>query len=172
MERIRAVEQRRNSFRLVRILLNPFAKLMLRSPFHGIMSGRLMLITFTGRKSGKQFTTPITYVQQGDTLLLGVGGPWWKNLRTGPIVGVQLRGKRRTGVAEVATDEAGMSESYRIMLAQNPIQARFMGIKADPDGQPNADDLRQAIKRGAVVVRVHLKAQLGMRSGTEALGKR
>jgi deazaflavin-dependent oxidoreductase (nitroreductase family) len=172
MKRTRATEQRRNAFRLVRILLNPFAKLMLRSPFHGIMSGRLLLITFTGRTSGKKFTTPISYVQQGDTLLLGVGGPWWKNLRNGPTVCVQLRGKRRTGVAEVVTDEEGMSESYRIMLAHNPVQARFMGITADPNGQPNADDLRQAIERGAAVVRVHIKAQPGVRAGAVASGRR
>jgi hypothetical protein len=47
-----------------------------------------------------------------------------------------------------------------------------MGITADPDGQPNAGDLRQAIERGAAVVRVHIKAQPGMRDGAEALGKR
>jgi hypothetical protein len=87
-------------------------------------------------------------------------------------VRVRLRGKTRAGVAEVVTDEAGMSESYRIMLAQNPVQARFMGITADPDGQPNAGDLRQAIERGGAVVRVHIKAQPGMRNGAEALGKR
>ena len=42
-------------------IMNPAIKLILRSPLHGLMSKRLLLITFTGRKSGKQFTTPLGY---------------------------------------------------------------------------------------------------------------
>src|SRR5215472_2484030 len=46
----------------------------------GVMSRRLLLITFSGRKSGKQYTTPIRYVQRGNIVLLGEGRRWWKNL--------------------------------------------------------------------------------------------
>jgi hypothetical protein len=30
---------------------NPFVELMLRSPLHGLMSGSIMLVTVTGRKT-------------------------------------------------------------------------------------------------------------------------
>jgi hypothetical protein len=83
MEMAQDVARRRRACFWVRTLLNPVAKLILSSPLHGVMSRRLMLITFTGRRSGKRFTTPISYVQDGDALLFGVGGPWWKNLRDG-----------------------------------------------------------------------------------------
>jgi hypothetical protein len=43
-----------------------------------------------------------------------------------------------------------------VILARNPTQARFMGIRPDAGGQPNADDLRRAIQRGAAVVRLQL----------------
>jgi deazaflavin-dependent oxidoreductase (nitroreductase family) len=151
-------ERRRNSFRLIQAVFNPLSKTILRSPLHRVMSRKLLLITLTGRKSGKKFTTPISYVQQGDTLLLAVGGSWWKNLRGGTTVWVRLQGKLRTATTEVVTDEEAMSEIYQIILAQNPTQGRFMGIKAEPDGKPNANDLRQAIERGAAVVKVQIKA--------------
>jgi deazaflavin-dependent oxidoreductase (nitroreductase family) len=150
------IARRRRTFFWVRTFLSPLAKLILSSPLHGFMSHRIMLITFTGRKSGKRYTTPIAYVCDSDTLLLGVGSSWWKNLRDGAHVQVRLRGHTHTGVTSVVRDEIGMSEAYRMILARNPTQARFMGIKAEPDGQPTPRDVRRAIQRGSAVVRVRL----------------
>jgi deazaflavin-dependent oxidoreductase (nitroreductase family) len=158
MNEIPMAGDRHTTHRRVQGLFNLLAQVILRSPLHGMMSYRLLLITFTGRKSGKVFMTPISYVQQGETLLLGVGGPWWKNLRGGATVQVLLRGKRRVGVTEVLTEEAGMAEAYRRILAHNPMQGRFTQIRANADGHPNPEDIRRAIARGAVVVKVHLKA--------------
>ena len=146
---------RRQAFWVVRSILNPLAKGILRSPLHGIMSRRLLLITFAGRKSGKPHTTHISYVQQGNTLLLGVGGPWWKNLRGGVAGQVRVRGKTYTGRAEVWTDEASMSRAYRTILAQNPTQARFMGITATADGQRAS----HIIQQGAAVVEISLHSE-------------
>lgn len=49
---------------------NPFMKWLLRSPFHGAVSRMYLLITFTGRKSGKTYTTPVQYAQDGNTLYI------------------------------------------------------------------------------------------------------
>lgn len=43
-------------------LMNCVPQLLLRSPLHGLMSNRYLLITFTGRKSGKRYTTPVAYL--------------------------------------------------------------------------------------------------------------
>lgn len=91
-------------------------------------------------------------------MLLAVDGSWWKNLRGEATVWLRLQRKQRTAVTEVVTDEEAMSEIYQIILAQNPTQGRFMGIKAGSDGKPDAGDLRRVIGRGAAVVKVHLKA--------------
>lgn len=147
---------RRQTFLWVRTILNPTAKVILRSPLHRVMSRRLMLITFPGRRSGKHYTTPISYVQQGHTLLLGVGGPWWKNLLGGVPVQVRLRGKTYAGRAEAWGDEASMTRVYRTILAHNPTQARFMGITATADGQPASHDIQRALQRGAAVVEISL----------------
>jgi len=41
-------------------VMNKFPALLLRSPLHALVSKSTLLITFTGRKSGKKYTTPIT----------------------------------------------------------------------------------------------------------------
>ena len=93
--------------RPVRILANMIATTILRSPWHRMRSDRLLLLTFTGRKSGKEFTTPLRYVQQGETLQLIVVYPWWRNLVEDAKVRVLLRGQMRTGTAEVLPEVDG-----------------------------------------------------------------
>ena len=96
--------------RPVRIMINSFVTTILRSPWHGMRSHRLLLLTFTGYKSGKEFTTPIRYEQDGETLLMKVlvEYSWWKNLREQATVRVLLRGNMRTGTAEVLPEEGGV----------------------------------------------------------------
>jgi hypothetical protein len=50
-------------------------------PFPPPLSRRLMLVSFTGRKSGKGYQQPLSYVQQGNTPLTPGGGRWKWNLR-------------------------------------------------------------------------------------------
>jgi hypothetical protein len=93
--------------RPVRILANAIATTILRSPWHWIRSNRLLLLTFTGRKSGKEFTTPMRYVQEGETVRMTVVYPWWKNLVGEATVRVLLREQMRIGTAEVLPEEDG-----------------------------------------------------------------
>ena len=94
--------------RPVRMLANAIATTILHSPWHRMRSDRLLLLTFTGRKSGKKFTTPMRYVQEGQTLRLHVvRSPWWKNLVGEATVHVLLRGETCTGTAEVFPEEDG-----------------------------------------------------------------
>ena len=50
-------------------VLNVFMRPLLRLPFPTALTKRLMLVSFTGRKTGKAYQQPLSYVQQGDTLL-------------------------------------------------------------------------------------------------------
>lgn len=92
--------------RLVRTLMNGLVTTILRSRWHRMRSDRLLLLTFTGRKSGQDFTTPMRYVQEGEIVRITVVYPWWKNLLGEAPVRVLLRGQMRTGTAEVLPEEA------------------------------------------------------------------
>lgn len=93
--------------RLARVLANALVTAILRSRWNGVRSNSLLLLTFTGRKSGKLFTTPVRYVQEGETLRMTVVYPWWKNLVEHPAVRILLRGEMRIGVAEVLPEKDG-----------------------------------------------------------------
>lgn len=47
---------------------NSIMKWILRSPLHGLINKSIMLITYTGRKSGKVYTIPVNYVRHGGLL--------------------------------------------------------------------------------------------------------
>jgi hypothetical protein len=54
---------------------------VLSLPFDTPISQRLMLLFFTGRKTGRSYRQPVGYVQDGDVLLTPGGGRWKLNER-------------------------------------------------------------------------------------------
>ena len=113
--------------RPVRILTNRIVTTILRSPWHKMRSDQLLLLTFTGRKSGKEFTTPMRYVQEGKTLRLIIVYPWWKNLVEETTVRVLLRGQMRTGTAEVLPEEDGEAV-VKIHLNEEQPEGKASGL--------------------------------------------
>src|SRR3712207_687565 len=71
-------------------IVNPTMGLLLRSPLHGRLSRNLMLLSFKGRTSGKSYTIPVGYVQNGDHVWVFSHSHWWKNLRGGVPVTLHL----------------------------------------------------------------------------------
>jgi len=88
-------------------LANGTMMVLLRSPLHGLVSNRAMLISVSGRKSGRLYTTPVNYVRDGDTIAVvsRTHRTWWRNLRGGAPVAVRVEGKDLKGVAEVVVDD-------------------------------------------------------------------
>lgn len=95
-------------FRTLVKLQNPMMKWLLRSRLHGFVSGIYLLLTFTGRKSGKVYHVPVQYGRDGQTLYIitSEGYTWWKNLRGGADVSVRVRGKAYQAYAEISQDAA------------------------------------------------------------------
>ena len=83
--------QGRVSFLALNRTLNPALGMILRSPAHGLASGRFALITYTGRRSRREYTIPVLYRDKGDEVTIAVGWPdrkvWWRNLtgEGGPV---------------------------------------------------------------------------------------
>jgi F420H(2)-dependent quinone reductase len=94
-------------FRLLNGFINPLVRLLIRSPLHPLVSRRIALITFTGRRSGRRYTIPVGYQLDGARLTITVGSPerkvWWRNLSgSGAPVELVVGGQPRSGRA-VAT---------------------------------------------------------------------
>jgi hypothetical protein len=137
---------------------NAIVTRLLRSPLHRLASGRLIIITVTGRKSGTTYSIPVGYVQDSDALLVASASAWWRNLRPRVPIAILYLGKPRLMTAEVITDEQHCAELYATILARNPINGRFTGIRTAPDGGPDKNDLRARLAAGFAVVRLSFLA--------------
>ena len=78
-----ATRERRAPPRVLMRAMNAVPRLVLRSPLHGLMDGKVLLLGFVGRRSGRRYTTPMSYVRAGDEVLMTTEAPWWKNLAGG-----------------------------------------------------------------------------------------
>jgi hypothetical protein len=75
------------------------------SPLGGqAVSRHLTIATYTGRRSGRTFSTPVGYQRAGDTVTISVSLPerktWWRNFTgDGGPLSLHLDGADRTGHA-------------------------------------------------------------------------
>lgn len=117
---------------------NPFVSFLLRSPLHGLLSKNMLLITVTGRKSGKPYTTPIGYIQSGGELLIvsSLDRTWWKNLRGGATVKVHLQGRDLIGHGQAIEDQAEVARSLIELLKAAPPYQKYLEVSLTPEGQP------------------------------------
>jgi deazaflavin-dependent oxidoreductase (nitroreductase family) len=131
-------------------------KFVLRSPVHGMVSKSLLLITFTGRKSGKTYTTPVSYSQYGDRVYIFTHAGWWKNLRSIAPVTLHIRGRDLQGQAEpVAEDKQTVAAGLTEHLRKVPSDCRFYGVTFDENKNPRAEEVEQAAQT-VVMIRIRL----------------
>lgn len=137
--------------------VNPFVVALLRSPLHGLLSTQVMLLTFTGRKTGKNYTIPVEYSGEGDVLTVWSGHRWPANLRGGAPVELRLRGRRRTARAEVVDDrDELLTEVDRYVARYGPKGAGLrVGVVLDMEPPLTRDELAAALQ-GRVVIRLTL----------------
>jgi deazaflavin-dependent oxidoreductase (nitroreductase family) len=130
---------------------------LLRSPLHGMLGGSMMLITFTGRKSGKTFTTPVNYLivqdESGEYLLTTSqrDRTWWRNLRGGAPVTLRLRGRDVSARAEAIEDELRVTAELLTYLQKQPKMSRYYEVGLDDNGQPKPQDIARIAKTRLVI---------------------
>jgi deazaflavin-dependent oxidoreductase (nitroreductase family) len=134
-------------------IYNPIVRWLLQSPFHASLSKDVLLIAFTGKKSGKEYITPVQYARDGSVVWIVVGWPenkrWWRNLVGGATVCLCLNRQWVSGTALVFDGESGRQgviEGLRVMSAKYP------KIKAAQYGQ----DAPAFDATGHVVVKIIL----------------
>jgi len=137
-------------------MLNVFMRPVLRLPFPTPLTKRIMLVSFTGRKTGKAYQQPLSYVQQGDTLLTPGGGKWKLNLREDQPVRIRLRGRDVLARPELVKDPDEIERLIGVMTAANPTVSAFVAIPKGPDGRLDRSRLETAINYGFRIVRWRL----------------
>jgi len=125
---------------------NDFVKFFLRTPLH-IFMGKTMLIRVTGRKTGKEYTTPVDYYRVDDHLwvMTSRDRTWWRNVIDGAEVRLRLRGKDVGGFAEAILEEDAVTALLGEYLQNVPMAARSLGVRME-NGQPHPEDAAKLAK--------------------------
>jgi hypothetical protein len=135
-------------------IVNPLVRLLLRSPIHGLMSRDVMLLTVTGRRTGRRYTMPVSYLRDGDRVraFTDRGIAWWRNLRGGAEVTVVIAGEARHGHGEAVVDDATrIVAALGDFLTRLPRDAVYYEVALDTHGRPIVEDVRRAADDVALV---------------------
>ncbi len=129
--------------------VNPILGFLLRTPLAGPARKQLMVLSFTGRKTGRAFTLPVSaHVIDGQLYAL-TGAPWKQNFRGGAPARVVYDGKTTAMRGELIADRAVVcdlflrcAESYGVQRAQRMIGLRFRDQRI-----PTREEFAEAVER-------------------------
>ncbi|HET7055304.1 MAG TPA: nitroreductase/quinone reductase family protein [Thermomicrobiales bacterium] len=109
---------------LMNRVVNPVVRLILRSPLHPLLSRYLLLLTVTGRATGRSWTLPLQYAERDGAAWIVPGNPahkrWWRNLNDDASATLTIRGKSYIGIGEALTGAA--ADAARPGLAGSPLE--------------------------------------------------
>ncbi len=127
--------------------INPSLKFLLRTPLAGPLRKQLMVLNFKGRKSGRQFSLPVSAHQIDGDLYALAGAPWKHNFRDGADAEVLYNGKQTKMRGELITETAVVAdlshrcaESYGVKRAQT-----MMGLKFRDNRIPTVQEFADAV---------------------------
>lgn len=142
---------------LMRVLVR-MPVLLYRLRLGGLIGKHTLLLTTTGRRTGRARVVPLDYQQEGDTLYLipeqGTHATWYRNLVAQPEVALQVGGRRIAGVATPLADPQEKAHVLKLFVRRSArLAERYYGI---PRGASDEELLQLAPQRAVVAVRFRL----------------
>lgn len=136
--------------------VNPVLHLALRTPLGGALKD-FMVVSFTGRKSGRHFSVPVSAHHVGDDLYVLLNAAWKYNFRDGAPAEVLYAGKTTTMQGQLITDPSAVATlGHRIATSYGAKKAqRSMGLRFRDGTVPSVGDFTNAANRlGLAAIRL------------------
>jgi len=123
-------------------IANPVLRPLLRTPAGRWLGRSLLLMRYSGRRTGRPHEVVVQYARSGQTVWVLVGKAedktWWHNLQAPADVDLWLAGERHRARAVAVVGAEEPAEARRCLtayLARRPSAARTVGLAspADPD---------------------------------------
>lgn len=116
----------------------------------------ILLLTTTGRKSGKRRVTPLQYEEMDGAYVVaaarGQKADWFRNILANPQVEVQVRALRFNATAEPVTDPARIADFLQLRLERHPRMVGAMMKMHNLPRKPSRAQLEQLAASLAMVV--------------------
>ena len=117
----------------------------------------VLLLTTTGRKSGKLRVTPLQYEEIDGAYYLGAArglqADWVCNIQANPKVDVQVKARHFQGIAEVVTNPGQIADFLEVRLKRHP---RMIGLMMERvhhlTKRPTRAQLEELAKTEALVI--------------------
>jgi hypothetical protein len=127
-------------------VVNPLLRSALRAPVLGGGLKAMMVLSFTGRKSGRRYSVPVSAHVVDNDLYAMTGAAWRLNFRGCATADVLRGGKTTTMRGELIEEPAKVAdlahrsaESYGVKTAQ-----RMMGLKFRDQRIPTVEEFTEA----------------------------
>ena len=113
--------------------VNPAVKFLLGTPLAGSLRRQMMVLNFTGRKSGRQYSVPVSAHRLDNVLYALASAGWTANFRDGANAEVLWDGKKTTMRGELIRDPATVADlSHRAHAIVRHAGTVFGRMRIDP----------------------------------------
>lgn len=133
---------------------NRVVRPLLRSPLHPLLSRRLMLVTYTGAKTGRRYTVPVArYTRSpGEVWAFAARTGWASNLRGGRTVRLRLQGREVAARPAVEEDRRAVADLLRELIAlRGPRVIQDPALGLPRDREPTREQLLAAAEKTRIV---------------------
>jgi len=139
---------------LFRVIVR-YPVLLYRLGLHRLVSGKVLLLTTIGQRTGKPRVAPLDYEEEEGTFYLipnqGTHATWYRNLVAHPEVTIQVGGRRMEAIATPVTDVQVKAHVLRLFASRRWAAGvkKYYGI---PPGASDEKLLELAPHRAVVAV--------------------
>lgn len=117
----------------------------------------ILLLTTTGRRSGRKRVTPLQYELIGSDYYLGAArglqADWVRNIQSDPHVEIRVGGKHVQGIAEVVTEVSRFADFLEVRLERHPRMIGLIMEKAHGlPRRPSREQLEKLAGKEALVI--------------------
>jgi hypothetical protein len=144
-----AIENAAPNPALFRLGVNPLLRQLFRTPLKHALGRQLMMLRFTGRKSGRLYNFPVGRMTIDSRLAATSRRPWVVNFRGGARCELILDGQRTAAVGTLLEDEAETARIFGSLIEgfgrENAV--RRLGLRVTVDRAPTQEELLDAVRR-------------------------
>lgn len=130
----------------------------------------VLLLTTTGRRSGRRRVTPLQYEKVGEDYYLGAArglqADWVRNIQADPQVEIRVGARRVRGSAEIVTDPARFADFLEMRLERHPRLVGFLMEKAHGLPRRPSREQLEGLAKSEVLVVVRPAADLETKTGS------
>ena len=114
-------------------LANAAVAWLVRTPFHPLLLGSVIVVRCVGRRTGRTYHVPVMCRPSGGEalhVLTSARGLWWRNIASGAPATVYYRGREREARIDVVRGVDDPSEVERALASRGVVARTLVALPA------------------------------------------